>query len=135
MARPVVGGMAPSVGVYRGHTGDTTFGRSGGASGAENDALASERADLGLALDEITLTDKRTASQSVYKWASGTKGPRATSSGDLRTTMHSSVLVLSTGERSLAEFLDTEIQEGCKRRMSDVPAAVGEGTAFETIAH
>ncbi len=135
IGKTMVSAVGQSIWGYPHETADLTFGRSWGGSEAGNDALASARADLGLALDEITLTDKRTASQSVYKWASGTKGPRATSSGDLRTTMHSSVLVLSTGERSLAEFLDTEIQEGCKRRMSDVPAEVGEGTAFETIPH
>jgi hypothetical protein len=43
------------------------------------DALALARTDLGLPLDEITLANPRTAEQVVYKVASGTKGPRATS--------------------------------------------------------
>jgi Domain of unknown function (DUF927) len=55
--------------------------------------------DLGLPLDEITLANPRTAEQVVYKVASGTKGPRATSTGHLRETAHASVLVLSTGVR------------------------------------
>src|SRR5262249_48366944 len=60
-------------------------------------------------------------------------GPRATSSGHLRETAHASVLVFSTGEKSLAEFIGKGLQEGARKRLVDVPAEVQRGSAFETI--
>jgi hypothetical protein len=113
--------------------GDDAFGVSWGGTEAGFDALALARTDLGLPLDEITLANPRTAEQVVYKVASGTKGPRATFSGQLRETAHASVLVLSTGEKSLAQFIGKGLQEGARKRLVDVPAEVQPGTAFETI--
>jgi uncharacterized protein (DUF927 family) len=112
---------------------DDAFGVSWGGTEAGFDALAQARTDLGLPLDEITLANPLTAEQVVYKVASGTKGPRATSTGRLRETAHASVLVLSTGEKSLTEFIGRSLQEGAKKRLVDLPAMVGPGTAFETI--
>ena len=76
-------------------TADDAFGVSWGGTEAGFDALALARTDLGLPLDEITLANPRTAEQVIYKIASGTKGPRATSAGHLRETAHASVLVFS----------------------------------------
>ena len=112
---------------------DNAFGVSWGGTEAGFDALALARTDLGLPLDEITLAKRRTAEQIVYKVASGTKGPRATSAGHLRETLHASVLVLSTGEKSLTQFIGEELQEGARKRLVDVPAEVQPGSAFETI--
>jgi uncharacterized protein (DUF927 family) len=109
------------------------FGVSWGGTEAGFDALALSRTDLGLPLDEITLANPRTAEQVVYKVASGTKGPRATSSGHLRETAHAFVLVLSTGEKSLTEFIGRSLQEGARKRLVDIPAKVQPGSAFETI--
>jgi uncharacterized protein (DUF927 family) len=114
-------------------TADNAFGVTWAGSEAGFDALALARADLGLPLDEITLIDRRSAEQIVYKLATGTKGPRATSTGHLRETAHASVLVLSTGEKSLAQFIGNSLQEGARRRLVDVPAEVKPGSAFETI--
>ena len=114
-------------------TADNAFGVTWAGSEAGFDALALARTDLGLPLDEITLADRRSAEQIVYKLASGTKGPRATSTGGLRETAHASVLVLSTGEKSLAEFIGKGLQEGARKRLVDVPAEVQPGSAFETI--
>jgi uncharacterized protein (DUF927 family) len=116
-------------------TADDAFGVSWGGTEAGFDALALARTDLGLPLDEITLAKRRTAEQIVYKVASGTKGPRATSLGRLREALHASVLVLSTGEKSLAQFIGEELQEGARKRLVDVPAEVQPGSAFETIPH
>jgi putative DNA primase/helicase len=113
---------------------DDAFGVSWGGTEAGFDALALARTDLGLPLDEITLANPRTAEQVVYKVASGTKGPRATSTGHLRETAHASVLVLSTGEKSLAQFIGRSLQEGARKRLVDVPAEVQPGSAFETIS-
>jgi putative DNA primase/helicase len=114
-------------------TADDAFGVSWGGTEAGFDALALARTDLGLPLDEITLANPRTAEQVVYKIASGTKGPRATSAGHLRETAHASVLVLSTGEKSLVQFIGPNLQEGARKRLVDVPAEVRLGSAFETI--
>jgi putative DNA primase/helicase len=111
---------------------DRAFGVGWGGTEAGFDALALARSDLGLPLDEITLANPHTAEQVVYKIASGTKGPRATSSGHLRETAHASVLVFSTGEKSLAQFI-SGLQEGARKRLVDVPAEVQPGSAFETI--
>ena len=108
-------------------TADNAFGVTWAGSEAGFDALALARTDLGLPLDEITLADRRSAEQIVYKLASGTKGPRATSTGHLRETAHASVLVLSTGEKSLAEFIGRSLQEGARKRLVDVPAEVATG--------
>ena len=113
-------------------TADDAFGVSWGGTEAGFDALALARTDLGLPLDEITLANPRTAEQVIYKVASGTKGPRATSAGHLRETAHASVLVFSTGEKSLSQFIPN-LQEGARKRLVDVPAEVGSGSAFETI--
>src|SRR5262249_44223605 len=115
-------------------TSDDTFGVSWGGTTAGFDALVLARTDLGLPLDEITLANRRTAEAVIYKVASGTKGPRATSTGHLRETAHASVLVLSTGEKSLAQFIGKNLQEGARKRLVDVPAEVRPGSAFETIA-
>jgi uncharacterized protein (DUF927 family) len=111
---------------------DQAFGVGWGGTEAGFDALALARTDLGLPLDEITLANPHTAEQVVYKIASGTKGPRATSSGHLRDTAHASVLVFSTGEKSLAQFIPG-LQEGARKRLVDVPAEIQVGSAFETI--
>jgi uncharacterized protein (DUF927 family) len=112
---------------------DDAFGVSWGGTAAGFDALALARTDLGLPLDEITLADAKTAEGVVYNVASGTKGPRATSRGYLREMAHASVLVLSTGEKSLAEFIGRNLQEGARKRLVDIPAEVQPGSAFETI--
>jgi putative DNA primase/helicase len=114
-------------------TNDNAFGISWGGTEAGFDALALARTDLGLPLDEITLANARTAEQVAYKVASGAKGPRATSTGHLRETAHASVLVFSTGEKSLVELIGKNLQEGARKRLVDVPAEVQRGSAFETI--
>ena len=114
-------------------TADDAFGVTWAGSEAGFDALALARTDLGLPLDEITLANRRVAEQVVYKLASGVKGPRASSTGHLRETAHASVLVLSTGEKPLAEFIGRSLQEGARKRLVDVPAQVRPGSAFETI--
>jgi putative DNA primase/helicase len=114
-------------------TADDAFGVSWGGTEVGTDAQALARTDLGLPLDEITLANPRTAEAVIYKVASGTKGPRATSTGHLRETAHASVLLLSTGEKSLAQFIGPRLQEGARKRLVDVPAEVRPGSAFETI--
>ena len=53
--------------------------------------------------------------------------------GSLRETAHASVLVFSTGEKSLTQLFGKSLQEGARKRLVDVPAEVQPGSAFETI--
>src|SRR5262249_25128804 len=81
-----------------------------------------------------TRAKRNTAEQVVYTLGSGVNGPRATSSGGLRETAHANVIVLSTGERSLVDFIGPSLQEGARKRLADIPAEVQAGSAFETIS-
>jgi len=133
IAKTMVSDAGQSIYGWPLETADNSFGVTWAGSEAGFDALALARTDLGLPLDEITLADRRSAEQVVYNLASGTKGPRATSTGGLRDTAHAFVLVFSTGEKSLAEFIGRSLQEGARRRLVDIPAEVQPGSAFETI--
>jgi uncharacterized protein (DUF927 family) len=112
---------------------DNTFGVSWGGTEAGSAAFLQARTDLGIALDEITRADPRKAEEIVYAIASGTRGPRAKSTGQLRETPHVSVLALSTGEKSLVQFIKG-LQEGARKRLVDVPAEVQPDSAYETIS-
>jgi hypothetical protein len=111
-----------------------TFGVSWGGSEAGSAAFLQARTDLGIALDEITRTDPRKAEEIIYAIASGTQGPRAKSTGQLRETPHVSVLMLSTGEKSLPQFIGRTLQEGARKRLVDVPAEVQSDSAYETLS-
>ena len=132
IGKTMISAVGQSIYGWPHETADDAFGVSWGGTEAGFDALALARTDLGLPLDEITLANPRTAEQVIYKVASGTKGPRATSAGHLRETAHASVLVFSTGEKSLPQFIKG-LQEGARKRLVDVPAEVQPGSAFETI--
>jgi uncharacterized protein (DUF927 family) len=128
----MIGNTGQSIYGWPHELGDDAFGTSWEGTTAGFDALALARTDLGLPMDEITLADRRTAEAKIYKIASGTKGPRSTSTGQLRETAHASVLVFSTGEKSLMQFIDN-LQAGAQKRLVDVLAEVQPGSAFETI--
>ena len=133
IGKTMVSALGQSIYGWPHETADDAFGVSWGGTEAGFDAIAQARTDLGLPLDEITLSDPRTAEQVVYKVASGTQGPRAISTGQPRETAHASVVVLSTGEKSIAQFVGKNLQEGARKRLVDVPAEVQPGSAFETI--
>jgi hypothetical protein len=92
-------------------TASDAFGVSWGGTEAGFDALALARSDLGLPLDEVTLANLRIAEQAIYKIASGTKGPRATSGGLLRDTAHEK----STGRIYWPESPGGRTQTSCRR--------------------
>ena len=92
-------------------TADNAFGVTWAGSEAGFDALALARTDLGLPLDEITLANRRSAEQIVYKLASGTKGPRDLHRASARRRMPP-CSCSPPGEKSLAEFIGKSLQEG-----------------------
>ena len=134
IGKTMISGVGQSIYGWPLETADDAFGVTWAGSEAGFDALALARTDQGLALDEVTLADRRSAEQIVYKLAGGTKGPRATSTGHLRETAHAAILVLSTGEKSLAAFVGRSLQEGARKRLVDIPAEVQPGSALETIS-
>jgi hypothetical protein len=102
-----------------GFTWDSTANRLG-----ERAAL---RNDVGLYLDEIGVGDPQAIAKAVYKLAGGLdKGRYGQAEQDFN------VLVLSTGEKSLAEFLP-HATPGQLVRMVDIPAQVQPDSALETI--
>jgi putative DNA primase/helicase len=133
IGKTLISALGQSIFGWPHETSHDTFGVSWGGTAAGFEALARARTDLGLALDEITLANPRTAEAVIYTIASGTKSPRAISTGQLRETAHASVFVFSTGEKSLVEFIKN-LQEGARKRLVDVPAEVQPASAFETIS-
>jgi putative DNA primase/helicase len=133
IGKTMVSAVGQSINGYPLETANNAFGVSWGGTEAGSDAFAQARTDLGIALDEITRANRRKAEQIVYTLASGTRGPRARSTGQLRETPHASVPILSTGEKSLEQFVGKDLQEGARKRLVDVPAEVQPGSAFESI--
>jgi uncharacterized protein (DUF927 family) len=110
------------------------FGASweGTATGIEQFALL--RSDVGMALDEIGVGEREAIRLAVYKLAGGIEKLRGNSNSRLRQQQSYRLLLFSTGEKSLAEFLaEKDNAEGRRKRLVDVPAEIQPGTAFETI--
>ncbi len=85
------------------------------------------RSDIGLYLDEIGVGNPHAIAIAVYKLSGGLdKGRYDQAERDFN------VLVLSTGEPSLAEFLP-HARTGQLVRMVDVPALVQSASALETV--
>jgi hypothetical protein len=104
-----------------GFTWETTANRLG--------QRAALRSDLGLSLDEIGVGNPHDIITAVYKLAGGLdKGRYGQAERDFN------VLVFSTGEKSLAEFLP-HATTGQLVRMVDVPAVVQPGSALETVEY
>ena len=88
---------------------------------------AALRSDIGLYLDEIGVGNPHAIAPAVYKLAGGLdKGRYGQAERDF------SVLVFSTGEPSLAEFLP-HVRTGQLVRMVDIPALVQPASALETV--
>jgi hypothetical protein len=129
-----VSALGQSINGWPYETADHAFGMSWGGSEAGSIAFFRDRSDLGVSLDEITLSDPKTAQDTAYRLAAGTEGPRATATGKQRDTAHASILGLSTGEKTLEQFVGKILQEGASKRLSSVPAVIKETeTAFETV--
>ena len=85
------------------------------------------RSDVGLALDEISSAEQKAVGSTVYKLAGGVDKGRY---GQTEHTFN--ILLFSTGEKSLVEFLPNA-QQGQLVRLADIRAEVRSGSAFETI--
>ena len=85
------------------------------------------RSDVGLALDEISSAERKAVGSTVYKLAGDVDKGRY---GQTERTFN--ILLFSTGEKSLVEFLPNA-QQGQLVRLADISAQVRSGSAFETI--
>ena len=85
------------------------------------------RSDVGLALDEISSAERKAVGSTIYKLAGGVD------KGRYRQPERTfNILLFSTGEKSLLEFLPN-VQQGQLVRLADISAEVQAGSAFETI--
>jgi len=109
------------------------YGRSWEGTTTGFEYLASLRSDSVLSLDELHRGKRNEVLPTIYKLTGGEK-VRAAGPGRLQRQRGFRVLVFSTGEKSVAEFLGKKDDaEGRRRRLVDIPAEVQPGSAFETI--
>jgi uncharacterized protein (DUF927 family) len=109
------------------------YGRSWEGTTTGFEYLAGLRSDAVLSLDELHRGKRNEVLPTIYKLTGGEK-VRAAGPGRLQRQLGFRVLVFSTGEKSVAEFLGKKDDaEGRRRRLVDIPAEVRPGSAFETI--
>lgn len=117
--------------------GGTGFIRTWRATGNGLEGIAAALNDTCLILDEIGEADPREVGSIVYAIGNGTGKSRAARTGGARAAARWRVMLLSSGERSLAAHM----AEGGKRskagqgvRLLDIPAQRHHG-AFDTLHH
>lgn len=99
-------------------------------------ANAFERNDLPTILDEIAEADARTIGKTVYTYVNGQGRMRAEITGDAKNTKKWRTLVLSNGEKSLADIMRAEgiqMKAGQELRLCDIPADTGCYGVFEHL--
>lgn len=101
------------------------------------EGIASIHADTLLALDEIGQADLRALDEAAYLLLNGRGKMRANVDGSSRATRAWSLMVLSTGEPTLADRLTEDGKKpraGQEVRLVDIPADAGQGLgAWENI--
>jgi putative DNA primase/helicase len=101
------------------------------------EGIASIHADTLLALDEIGQADLRALDEAAYLLLNGRGKMRANVDGSTRATRAWSLMVLSTGEPTLADRLTEDGKKpraGQEVRLVDIPADAGQGLgAWENI--
>jgi putative DNA primase/helicase len=101
------------------------------------EGLAALHSDTALCLDEIGQAPGRTIMEAAYMLANGMGKARARQDGSARAAKHWRCIVLSTGEKGLADKIIEEggkVQAGQSVRLIDVPADAGAGFGlFETL--
>jgi putative DNA primase/helicase len=101
------------------------------------EGLAALHSDAALCLDEIGQAPVRTIMEAAYMLANGMGKARASQDGSARKALSWRCMVLSTGEKGLAEKIAEEggrVQAGQAVRLIDVPADAGAGLGlFENL--
>jgi putative DNA primase/helicase len=94
------------------------------------EGLAALHSDAALCLDEIGQAPGRTIMEAAYMLANGMGKARALADGSAKETKSWRCMVLSTGEKGLAEKIVEEggrVQAGQLVRLIDIPADAGAG--------
>lgn len=101
------------------------------------EGLAALHSDAALCLDEIGQAPGRTIQEASYMLANGMGKARAFQDGSIRAVKSWRCMVLSTGEKGLAEKITEEggrVQAGQSVRLIDIPADAGAGMGiFEDL--
>ena len=101
------------------------------------EGLAALHSDAALCLDELGQAPGRTIMEASYMLANGMGKSRASQDGSARAIKSWRCMILSTGEKGLAEKIADEggrVQAGQTVRLIDVPADAGKGMGiFENL--
>jgi putative DNA primase/helicase len=106
------------------------------ASNAGLEGLATAYCDAALPLDEISMVDPKQAATAAYLLASGQERARGRAEGGLRVTLSWMGMLVSTGEVSLAQHIQTaggRNNAGQEVRLCDLPASASDLGVFDTI--
>lgn len=101
------------------------------------EGVATMHNDIVLPLDELGQADAKAAGEAAYMLGNGQGKGRANKDGDSRTAKRWRNLVLSSGERSMADLMAAAgqlVMAGQEVRMIEIPADAGKGFGvFENI--
>ena len=101
------------------------------------EAIAVQKSDCLLALDEISQVDPKAAGESTYMLANGSGKARANRTGGMRDTASWRLLFVSSGEAGLGEHMalaNRKPKAGMEVRLLDIPADAGRGLGlFDTL--
>ncbi|MBX9748627.1 MAG: DUF927 domain-containing protein [Roseococcus sp.] len=123
--------------VYGSPVGLRPFIRKWRATDNAIETLAAEHSDCALVMDEIGQADPKTVGEVAYMLADGQGKARARAGGGNRGATTWRVVVLSTGEESLAAYMQHAgkgVKTGQEVRFLDIPIEAGGAAAggFET---
>src|SRR5262249_50693614 len=117
--------------------GELGFGRSWRSTGNALELTAELHNDCTLVLDEISQIDVRELDHTIYMLANGTGKGRGTRTMTARRTAHWRVMLLSSGELTIEEYLatiDRKMKAGIEVRLLSIPADAGAGMGlFENL--
>jgi putative DNA primase/helicase len=102
------------------------------------EGMAAQHNHCLLVLDEIGEIDPRVIGQTAYMLGNGAGKARSTRSGSPRPRLKWRLLFLSSGEKTLAQFMaeaGNQIKAGQETRMADIPADAGAGFGVFECLH
>jgi uncharacterized protein (DUF927 family) len=106
--------------------GSDVFGYTWASTANALEERAALRNDVGLYLDEIGVGDLKAIRTAIYALAGGFGKGRMR-----QRQLAFNILILSTGEKSVVQVLGSDVRAGQMVRLTDIPAEVQAGSAFE----
>src|SRR6516162_594351 len=130
IGKTLIGAVAQSVWgrPFAPGTGPDVYGFTWESTANALEERAALRNDVGLYLDEIGVGDPKAIRTAIYALAGGLGKGRMR-----QRQLAFNILILSTGERSVAQILGDDVRAGQMVRLADIPVAVQKGSAFELI--